>query len=338
MRIFKEEILKKVWLVIVIMIFLVACDKDGAEDAYSFKTDEIPNFDFLQDLNTDLSEEENKYWTFIKGKADIEYDLEILKIEKHPLELQRGTYVFVLLGRPDQMGNTLYILKENPDLEWVGQIYEKGLLDDFDFIKMAGAEKTYLQTYLTNHTNTSGFKVFDIEGNEIKALWKDQVTFESFSATSLVDTDEDGYMDTLTWGAFSYNVLYYPTNKIYLWQEDGFRILEHDVEVGPYPESIDQVVKHFIELHALQEASKDIEGRLKAINPKDVFYDQARISFEDIQSAAILLEDFIDYRITEEETTGLVILEKGSQGKSQPYKISFAMARKDGRWVVDDVE
>ena len=320
------------------MIFLVACDKDGSEDASSFMEDEIPNFDFLQDLDTDLSEEENKYWSFIKGKAELAYDLEILKIEKRPFDLQTGTYVFVLLGRPDQMGNTLYVLKENPDLEWVGQIYEEGFLDDFDFIKMAGSEKTYLQSYLTNHTNSSGFKVFDIEGNHIKALWKDQVTFESFSATSLHDTNQDGYMETLTWGAFSYNVLYYPTNKVYLWQEEGFHILEHDVEVGPYPESIDQVVKHFIELHALQEESKDIEGRLKAINPKDIIYDPTIISFDDIQSGAIRLEGFISYKVTEEEKTGLVILESGSNSKGKPYKLSFAIARKDGRWVVDGIE
>ena len=330
--------MKKVWLVIVIMIFLVACDKSVAEDAYLLKEDEIPNFDFLQDLNTDLSEEEKKYWSFIKGKAEIVYDLEILKIEKHPLDLQRGNYVFVLLGKPDQMANTLYVLKENTDLEWVGQIYEKGLLDDFDFIKVAGSEKTYLQTYLTNHANTSGFKVFDLEGGQIKALWEDGLGFKGFSGSRLLDTDEDGYMDTFTWGAFSYNVFYYPTNKVYTWQDDDFYLLEHDVEVGPYPESIDQVVKHFIELHALQEGSKDIEGRLKAINPKDVFYDHTRISFEDIQSGAILLEDFINYQVTEEKNTGLVILESGSNSKGKPYKLSFTMARKDGRWVVDGIE
>lgn len=227
------------------------------------------------------------------------------------------------------VGDTVLGVKNDPSKETGYGIYEVRL------IKLQDTPQTYLYCGLTNYVNLYGFTVYELVGNEFKQI--------AYSASptgagddTLTDSDGDGQYDSYTQYRYSYDVLYYDTQRIYVW--NGFQFINDVtfVDVYEYPETPEDVVISYISLRVIDDGySKDIKERLSELcllSDDDVTLDMS-VWYEAAFNAYM---GFEDTQVTSEisgQEARVQIVHKDDEG--QIYYLDANLIYDDEKWVID---
>lgn len=220
-------------------------------------------------------------------------------------------------------------VKNNPAQEGGYAIYEVKL------IKLQDSPQTYLYCGLTNYVNLYGFMVYELKGDELMQI--------AYSASptgagddSLNDSDGDGQYDGYTQYRYSYDVLYYDTQRIYVWNGRQFVNEVTFVDVYEYPETPEDVVISYLSLRAINDGySEEIKERL--LEMCKLSDEQITLDLEVWYRAAYnAYMGFEDTRMTcevSEREASVSIVHKDDDGNI--HYLDSTLVYEDGKWVID---
>ncbi|WNS43686.1 hypothetical protein [Paenibacillus sp. MMS20-IR301] len=132
----------------------------------------------------------------------------------------------------------------------------------FKLIRLQDLPQTFIYCGLTNGGGMSGFEVQEVSGNQVL----DKVYSASPTGTGedeILDTNNDGQLDTYMQYRNDYNTFNYALNRTYEMESGEFVLQATKVEIPEYPQEIKEVILQYLSLTVLEvEQSPETEERL----------------------------------------------------------------------------
>ncbi|NLA43626.1 hypothetical protein GX865_05805 [Candidatus Saccharibacteria bacterium] len=204
-------------------------------------------------------------------------------------------------------------------------------------VRMQDDPKKYLYCGLTNGVSLTGFKIIGLadDGTPFELCCSASPT--GAGEDTLMDFDNDGQYDGYTQNRWSYDVLYYPLARKYVYENNAFRLAETVVMLPGYPEDIKGVILQYLSLDAIDvRGSKEASERLAELCSDE---NAGEIDFvgNDIYTPLLntLLEipDGIEFDIDEQgDSARADISYRDDSGTQQGYR--FELVKTGGRWTI----
>lgn len=329
--------MKRIILLLIIVISVTGCQNNELEEKNDSKAnDEV----IILSENKEASQE--MYFDYLKNQYDLEDDMEIKIFIEESLTSADEEHVIVGLGPISAQDefmemDKIYVLSSLPEIHVIDEIKLDYASDVLKIVKLKGSEKKYIYCGLTNMINVYGFDLYELVNSELVLIRRD-VSGGGAGISELFDSNEDGYFEGYNTYRAGIGMLYYETEKNYLWQDEAFVLNVHKVYLPQYPESAKDVVLQYISLQAINEKSEDIDKRLKEININQETYDKSVIDFKDLSH---YLLEFNDTLHMDEETYDdykIIILSSGSDAVSSPYTYTFKMEEISEQWIISAID
>ncbi|MFC5699981.1 hypothetical protein ACFPVX_01695 [Cohnella faecalis] len=205
-----------------------------------------------------------------------------------------------------------------------------------DIVRLQDSPQKYVYTRVTNGASLSGFILY-----ELKEL-QPEVIEASSSATGvggdeLIDSDDDGRYDSFIQMRDSYDVLYYPVTRSFIWKQGKFVYEGASVALPDYPTAVREIITQYIGLKLIDAAnSPEREERLKelCINESAV---KAEFTWNDWSLPATVLgfEDSEDFKIDIEEqadSARAIVTISADSGNKHEYK--FQLKKTENKWRI----
>lgn len=289
-----------------------------------------------------------KYIDYIADKNMDSTNNSILFYSKEDIDIDGKEEIVIATGVEGDdlslpyIANTYIIRDDNGKIEQLGEnIVGYGYSAyEIKLIRLQNKHKKYIYCGLTNGDKLKGFEIIELSNN------KPKVICYSASATGagydeIKDFNNDGQYDGYVQERWSYDVLYFPLNRTYLFKDDDFKISSSVVTIPEYPSNIKDVVIQYLSLRVLDvQESPEVNKRLSELcrNSKaQEFHFLYDIWYNIAYAAALEIEDNLKIDIMEDKNTAKVnIYFTGEDNKE--YKYSFHLIKIDYRWSIDDIK
>lgn len=169
---------------------------------------------------------------------------------------------------------------EDPSGNYVSHLYilsnEDGVINQFGdnlsmsgyavyqvkLIQMQDDPRKYLYCGLTNGASLTGFRVIGLENSTPYDICY-SASPTGAGSDELMDFDNDGLYDGYTEYRWSYDVLYYPLIRTYVFENNTFRLVSTDIYLSDYPESVEDVILEYLSLSLLaDQGTEEVNQRL----------------------------------------------------------------------------
>lgn len=210
-------------------------------------------------------------------------------------------------------------------------IYEVGL------VTLQDQPQSYIYCGLTNGGSMNGFILYELRGNDpVQLAYSASPTGSGDDV--LIDSDKDGLYDGYVQYRQSYDVMYYPTNRLFLWKKGAFIHQSTHVELPAYPTEVKEVVMQFVSLFAIDDGlSPEITERLGQLctvktlpQLDDVWYGAAMDLF-------MGFEDKVPFEVNEKENEAEITL-KCDDTEGKAYQLKIHLSKSEGQWHIDKIE
>ena len=325
----------------ILLLFIIICMTGCKDENLVEKKDLNQKSDVILTAEEQVNSEE-MYFEYLKNQYDLEDDIEIKVFIKESLTSADEEQVIVGLGPISAQDefmemNKIYVISSLPEIHVIDEIKLDYASDVLKIVKLKGSEKKYIYCGLTNMINVYGFDLYEFVNSELVLIRRD-VSGGGAGISEMFDSNEDGYFEGYNTYRAGIGMLYYETEKNYLWQDEAFVLNIHKVYLPKYPESAKDVVLQYVSLHAINEKSEDIDKRLKAINLNQESYDKSVINFKDLSH---YLLEFNDTLHMDEETYDdykIIVVSSGSDAVSSSYTYTFKMEEISEQWVISAID
>jgi hypothetical protein len=353
-----------VTVILIVMIFCIGCSNSvnknvketntsnvsesqkNSNTSYTDKsTDNISSTkknDTSQTLNVPRS-----YIDFIKQQTDYDENDTIVFYAKQDIDMDGIEEIIIASGFPDEEPTAshisqIYILhNNNGEIEQLGDNL-KGYgysVYDIKLINLQNKPKKYIYCGLTNSVNLTGFKIIELINNQPEEICY-SASGTGAGDDQIRDFDNDGQFDGYVQNRWSYDVLYYQTNRTYKLFDNDFILDGTYVEIPEYPSSIEEVITQYLSLRALnEEKSQEVSERLSEL----CSFDKANeFDFSSEPWDSVIR----DYITVSDDRLKIDTEENGSEGQvsvtfmfdKKEYKRQFRIIRTEEKWIIDNIE
>lgn len=207
-------------------------------------------------------------------------------------------------------------------------------------IQMQDDPKKYLYFGLTNSANLTGFKIIGLADNMPYELCY------SASATGagediLMDFNNDGQYDGYTQYRWSYDVLYYPLSRTYIFENNTFKLDKTVVDLPDYPESVRDVILQYLSLNAIvAQESEEVDKRLAELcSDKNANHSvfPGNGLYSALHNTLMGFPNGIDFKINEQDDIAIVDISYQDENNSL-YKYRFELKKTGNKWTIIHVE
>ncbi|MDQ2087086.1 hypothetical protein RBH29_11685 [Herbivorax sp. ANBcel31] len=285
--------------------------------------------DFIETDN--MQTKYNRYLDFLNT------DGEVVGYIKEDINLDGNEEIVISVG-VGYGSEKIYVLRETED-----ELHELGLIEgggygvyDAHLVSMKGAEHKYINAFVTNGANLSGFALYRIV--------EDGIEMVGYSASPtgvgndrLTSSGDNNIYDGYTQHRHSYGVMYFNVLRYYKWNGESFDYISSDVHIPEYPEGEGAVIRQFLKLNMLWEKdreSKNVQTRLSEINLSEKSVNFQKINqLDDIYKWQTEIQlDAKEFDIQRSDNSSVVTVPV--QNKS----IVFVMTKIDGKYCITDIE
>lgn len=208
-------------------------------------------------------------------------------------------------------------------------------------IQMQDDPRKYLYCGLTNGANLTGFNVVGLEDNTPYDLCY-SASPTGAGSDVLMDFDNDGLYDGYTQYRWSYDVLYYPTVRFYVFENNTFRLVSTDVSLSDYPESVEDVILEYLSLSLLVEdqGTEEVNQRLAEL------CSDKTVSRADFSEAGLFMALYythmgfaegIEFRIDEQIDIAYAEISYLNEDNVM-HQFYFELQRSNDKWTITAIE
>lgn len=222
-----------------------------------------------------------------------------------------------------------FVLREDDaKLTLIGKIGGDGYNTyEVELVRLQGLKQKYIMTKLTNGANLYGFALYKIFNNGLE-----QIAYSASATGSgddyLVDAEKDGKFDGYVQERRSYDVMHFPTTRIYKLEGEKFVLESSHMELGDYPETSEKVVEQYLELSIVhEEKSQEYDSRFKelSVSDKDLAIDGDESWYLAITTKTV------DLTSAGSETNVKVT------AANEEDNIVFSLVLKNNKWQIADI-
>ena len=277
---------------------------------------------------------------------DNEDDICFFAIEDMNLDGENEIIIATGTSGDDQYTNYvshLYILSDKNGV--VGHLgddlcNEGYMVYQVKLIRMQDDPKNYLYCGLTNGANLTGFKVVGLADDDTPYGLCYSASATGAGEDRLMDSNNDGQYDGYTQYRWSYDVLYYPLIRTYIYENNTFRLADTIVDLPDYPTEVRDVILQYLALNAIDALESDEVAERLADLCSDK--DAGRINFAEddiygpVFNTLMELPDGIEFNIDEQGNVARAIISfHDDYGTLKGYR--FELEKTDSRWTITTI-
>lgn len=277
---------------------------------------------------------------------------DIIFYHEEDIDLDGNKEAIIALGIQDDEDllssyvSDIYVLKNlGNDIKQIGDnlALDSGYgVYDVKIINLQNKPQKYIYFGLTNGF-LRGFKILELRGEDL-----DQICYSASGTGSgddeLKDFNQDGQYDGYVQYRRSYDVLYFTTERTYVYKDNEFVLDDTWVDVPEYPSDPKEVIMQYLSLSLLEdEKSEEVTERLTKIFPE---HSTQNNSENPIVPESVMLDTFmaigeglnIDLTDIGEGCMEGTISYTDEEGMKHQYYILLSTETIDRRWKINYIE
>lgn len=265
-------------------------------------------------------------------------ELEVLFLIKEDLDRDNIDEIILGVGQyskdlKDVFYEKIYVLSDQGNIEVIDVIQQGYAIEELKIIELYNSTDQYIYCGLTNMINRSGFEIYSMQSNQLISNWS-----STSGIAQLEDLNSDGIYESYKEYRWSYDVLYYETWKSYNWNGESFELTKCDVDVGKYPEKLEEVILQYISLSIINNnQSKEVMERLKDIGLGKGPYNIEKIDHSEVLNTLLDVDEGILMDMMIKDNKGKVIVSNPSRDDIEEYKYRFDVVKIKGYWHIEDI-
>ncbi|MFC4475625.1 hypothetical protein [Flavobacterium chungangensis] len=329
-----------IWFVIMALFFQLSC---GKKEEPSKKNTTISEKVKIELAVTDtIFDRKSPYYSFIQKNHPEALKEELLFFQEKDIDLDGQNEAIVGFGSKGEIKrensiNDIFLLRNEN-----GIIMELDLGSDFQriaepvydikFITLQGQKQFYIYKGLTAGEYTNGFVLYEFTNNEIKEFCYSMAPIR-YGTDVLTDSNNDGQYDSYTQEAESLGKISFPYKKTYVLNNGVFTLKNIDVEVGKYPDNIQEVLQQYIALRKI-----DFKKSKQAIQRLNLLCLDDRLDEVDWQNT---FSDFLDNPIrfdVKQNGNTASALGVYTDDNEKKYRLEFELHKSGEKWQITKID
>jgi len=277
---------------------------------------------------------------FFKEKDEA---VNVIFFEEEDLDQDGSNEVVIGAGPSAEEYTYIYVLRDNNGvIEQLGDNLASGGYSVYELKLIQIQNSRYKSIYLglTNFASMIGFAIYDCRGP-----MPNQVVYSASATGSgtdeLVDSDNDGQFDGYVQYRSSYDVLYFPVQKIFEWEEQNFVHDRTEIEIPGYPERIEDLVLQYFTLRVLDDGkSVAIDNRLAEISMNQSVRDfdiPLDVMYSALYNHYLAADSVIGFESKQNDNSAIVKATY-SYDKYKTDRYTLKMTKSSERWHIDHIE
>jgi hypothetical protein len=280
-----------------------------------------------------------------KGGGSITSE-DIIFYSEEDIDLDGNEEAVIALGTQDEYPlfsdlSEIYVMRnQDDDIKQIGDNLAYGGYGVYEvkLINLQGKPQKYIYCGLTNG-NLRGFKIIELRGNEIHEICY-SASGTGSGDDELKDFNEDGQYDGYVESRRSYDVLYFPTQRTYVYKDNEFVLENTWVDIPEYPKEAEEVMIQYFALSLLEdEKSKEVTDRLTKIYEKHVAQNSI-VPYSVMEETLMITGEGLNISLEDigEGCKEGTISFTDEYGMGHQYYIILSTETIDGRWRIEDIQ